>query len=128
MGRWVNAEPATDFAALEDLGLLRIFAAFEATALDVFSLLDIVVSFRRSLKKIGRGDLSPLKLFGFIFNPDDKALVSIISRINVLPVTELFASSEPWCISGSFEGIFHRIILLLVLKRRLVSNFRKDYI
>lgn len=36
-GAWVNADAATDFCALVDLGLLRIFDAFDATFFDVRS-------------------------------------------------------------------------------------------
>jgi hypothetical protein len=36
---WVNADAATLFCAAVDLGFVRILLAFEATALEVFSLL-----------------------------------------------------------------------------------------
>lgn len=68
LGRWVNAEPATDFAALEDLGSLRIFAALEATAFDVFSFLDIVVSFLNELEKKQVGRSLPTQIIR-IYHP-----------------------------------------------------------
>lgn len=40
-GAWVKADPATDFIALVDFGLAKIFAAFEATVFDVVSFFDI---------------------------------------------------------------------------------------
>ena len=43
-GACVNAEAATDLAALDDLGLLKILEAFEATGFDVFSFLAIFVN------------------------------------------------------------------------------------
>jgi hypothetical protein len=40
-GACVSADAATLFAAFDDLGLERIFEAFEATLLDVFSFFAI---------------------------------------------------------------------------------------
>lgn len=44
LGVCVRADPATDFAAFEDLGFLRILAAFEATLLDVCSLRAMILA------------------------------------------------------------------------------------
>ena len=40
----VSAEAATDLAAFDELGLLNIFAAFDATELDVFSFRAMLAS------------------------------------------------------------------------------------
>ena len=44
LGRWVNAEPAADFAALEAVGLRKVLAAALAALLLVISLLRTWVS------------------------------------------------------------------------------------
>lgn len=46
-GAWLRADPATDFTGLEPPLLDRIFPAFEATPLEVFSLLAMNASLTR---------------------------------------------------------------------------------
>ncbi len=50
---WVSAEPATDFTAGVDFGLLKSFEALVATAVEVFSFAGFLVAMIASLGGCG---------------------------------------------------------------------------
>ena len=61
---WVNADPATDFAAGVLFGLLNTFAAVDATFGDVCSLDFFVVDMKASLGWVGNFVWPNVKLTG----------------------------------------------------------------